>query len=83
MEEETLTREALRQELWMLTLPVQSPEDEVNFLPLLQGTVKILALLAERSRHSPTLVLLSKLMPEGSMPLSVNTPGSTVLYTQA
>lgn len=65
----------------MLKLPAQSPVDEVKFIPLLQRTAKILALLA-RSRHSPTLVLLSLLMPGGSMSLSANTLGSSFIYTR-
>lgn len=59
----------------MLTLPMQSPDDEVNFLPLLQGTVKILALLARRSWHSPTLILLPLPMSQGRTPLTVEHSG--------
>lgn len=74
-------REALRQELWVLTLPVQSSHDEVNFLPFLQGTVKILALLARRPRHLPNLVLLPLPMPGGSTPLTVSVLRGVVLFT--
>lgn len=65
----------------MLTLPVQSSHDEVNFLPPLQGTVKILALLARRSRHLPNLVLLPLPVPGGSTPLTVSVLWGAVLLT--
>lgn len=64
----------------MLPLPVQSPEEEVNFLSLLQGTVGYSpALLARRFRWSPTLAFLPLTMP-GGMPLKVSILQGAALF---